>query len=238
MSGHNSDFSSPTPSSGRQGFPIVLSAPSGTGKTTIARRIIAERQDVEYSISATTRTPRVGEIDGEAYHFLSMEEFNASVAKGDFAEYALVHGNMYGTLRSEIERITLGGNHVIMDIDVQGAAQFASAFPDSVRIFILPPSGITLLERLTGRGTEDASTIVRRVTDALLELQAVSQYDYVVVNDDLDQAVEEVSKIIDAESLRLKRSSNVTDLVQSISRLLKSELHQLEQESSNARSHA
>jgi len=125
-----------------------------------------------------------------------------------------------------------------MDIDVQGAAQFAAAFPSAVQIFILPPSGTTLLARLRGRGTEDAATVARRVRDALSELQAVSQYDYVVVNDDLDRAVTEVSHIVDAEVLRRTRSATLPQLVQSITAVLTTELHHLEEESSHARLHA
>lgn len=219
-------------------FPIVVSAPSGTGKTTIARRLLELRSDIGYSVSATTRKPRGNEVDGESYHFLTQDTFNAAIERGEFAEYANVHGNLYGTLRSEIERVTNAGQHVIMDIDVQGAAQFASAFPASVQIFILPPSGETLLSRLRGRGTEDTATVVRRVRDAQTELREVIRYDYVVVNDDLDRAVAEVSSIVDAEMLRQSRSATLTDFVQSISTVLTTELDHLEQELSHARLHA
>ena len=121
-------------------FPVILSAPSGAGKTTIARRLLDVRTDVGYSVSATTRAPRPGEVDGTAYRFMSEQQFTAAVASGEFAEHALVHGNMYGTLRSEVARVIAAGRHVVMDIDVQGAAQFAVAFPETVR----PPPAVPL----------------------------------------------------------------------------------------------
>ena len=187
-------------------FPIILSAPSGAGKTTIARKLLEVRQDVGYSVSATTRKPRPGEVNGEAYHFLSEDQFAAAVAAGEFAEYAKVHGNMYGTLRSEVARVIATSRHVVMDIDVQGAMQFAVAFPEAVRIFILAPSGEALIGRLTGRGTEDRKTVATRLRDAIGEIGVLSEFEYVVINDELDRAVDQVSSIIDAESLRLANS--------------------------------
>lgn len=183
-------------------FPIILSAPSGAGKTTIARRLLEVREDVGYSVSATTRAPRQGEVDGTAYHFLSTDEFNRAVKNGEFAEYAQVHGNMYGTLRREVERVFAARRHVVMDIDVQGATQFAASFPDAVRIFILPPSGETLVARLKGRGTENGDTIARRLRDAIDEIGVIDEFEYVVINDELERAVMQVSSIIDAECLR------------------------------------
>jgi guanylate kinase len=183
-------------------FPIILSAPSGAGKTTIARRLLEVRDDVGYSVSATTRKPRPGEVDGSAYHFLSANEFARAVQNGEFAEYAEVHGNMYGTLRREVERVIATRRHVVMDIDVQGAMQFAASYPDAVRIFILPPSGETLVARLKGRGTEDRETIATRLRDAIGEIGVIDEFEYVVVNDELDAAVAQVSCIIDAECLK------------------------------------
>lgn len=183
-------------------FPIILSAPSGAGKTTIARRLLEVRTDVGYSVSATTRKPRPGEIDGEAYHFLSDEQFAKAVEKGEFAEYARVHGNMYGTLRREVARVIASRRHVVMDIDVQGAAQFAASFPEAVRIFVLPPSGEILVKRLADRGTESRETIATRLRDAIGEIGVLDEFEYVVINDELDCAVAQVSCIIDAECLR------------------------------------
>ena len=187
-------------------FPIILSAPSGAGKTTIAKRLLEVRGDVGYSVSATTRTPRPGEMDGTAYHFLSEEQFSSAVEAGEFAEYARVHGNMYGTLRSEIAKVIAGGRHVVMDIDVQGAAQFAAAYPEAVRIFILPPSGEALVSRLAGRGTEDSKTVATRLRDAIGEIGVIEEFEYVVINDELERAVAQVSGIIDSECLRLCNS--------------------------------
>lgn len=187
-------------------FPIILSSPSGGGKTTIAHRLLSERGDVGYSVSATTRPPREGEVQGKDYHFLSTAEFSRGQKGGKFAEFAKVHGHLYGTLRSEVNRVLSSGRHVIMDIDVQGARQFARAFPDSVLIFVLPPSAEVLVERLAMRGTEDAKSLIRRFKSAKAELKAIDLYEYVIVNDEIDSAVAAVSTIIDAEGL--KRSRN------------------------------
>jgi guanylate kinase len=187
-------------------FPIILSSPSGGGKTTIAHKLLAMRKDVGYSVSCTTRAPRDGEADGRDYHFISVKDFKRGRAAGEFAESAEVHGHLYGTLRSEVARVLSSGKHVIMDIDVQGAKQFAAVFPQSVLIFILPPSAEALLERLTARGTEDPKSLIRRLRSAKDELKAIDLYPYVVVNDRIDSAVAAISSIIDAEGV--KRSQN------------------------------
>jgi guanylate kinase len=194
-------------------FPIVLSAPSGAGKTTIYRRLMAERTDIGYSVSCTTRPPRPGEVDGVDYHFLTPEAFEARRAAGEFAESATVHDHAYGTLRSEVERVLAGGKHVIMDIDVQGAAQFARAFPQSVLIFIIPPSIDVLVERLTRRGTERREVLLTRLRNAQGELHEIGRYHYVVENDDLDRAVARVSAIVDAEMTRRERAPQLDEQV-------------------------
>ena len=198
-------------------FPIVLSAPSGAGKTTIARRLLAERGDVGYSVSCTTRAPRPGEIDGVDYHFLSTDDFARRRTAGEFAETAEVHGRPYGTLRGEVQKVLTAGRHVMMDIDVQGAAQFSRAFPQSALIFIIPPSIEVLVERLTRRGSEDRAELLNRLRSAQAELHEIGRYHYVVVNDDLDRAVARVSAIIDAEMARRERApaldEQVADLI-------------------------
>ena len=186
-------------------FPVILSAPSGGGKTRIARELLSRRHDVGYSVSCTTRLPRQGEVEGRDYFFLSHGEFMSRVEDGEFAEWADVHGRLYGTLRREVERVLGEGRHVLMDIDVQGAEQFTAAFPESVPVFILPPSAAVLVARLTQRKSEDAGSLARRLRSALAELRAVGRYHYVVVNDDLERAVGSVSAIIDAESVRHAR---------------------------------
>jgi len=189
--------------------PIILSSPSGGGKTTIAHQLLATRDDVGYSVSCTTRPPRPGEAEGRDYYFLTVDKFKKRQAKREFAESATVHGHLYGTLRSEVERVLASGRNVIMDIDVQGTRQFAQAFPESLLIFILPPSAKALIERLEARGTEDIGALVRRFQSAKEELKSIDLYQYVVVNDDLESAVAAVSDIIDGKGDRFKRSRNV-----------------------------
>lgn len=205
-------------------FPIILSSPSGGGKTTIARELLQKRTDLGYSVSCTTRAPRVGEIEGRDYYFLSGPEFERRRERGEFAESARVHDNMYGTMRSEIEGVLRAGKHVVMDIDVQGAQQFVRAFPQSVTIFVLPPSAEILLERLRQRQTESREQLARRLQSALQELQAVDLYQYVVVNDDLPKAVARVSSIIDAEVVRRERVEGLRHQVSSLVQRLEREL--------------
>ena len=205
-------------------FPIILSSPSGGGKTTIAHKLLAMRADVGYSVSCTTRPPRQGEIDGRDYHFLSLENFKRGNAAREFAESAEVHGHLYGTLRAEVERVLSSGRHVIMDIDVQGAKQFARAFPDSVVIFILPPSAEVLVKRLKARGTEDPKSLIRRFKSAKAELKAIDLYPYVIVNDEIDSAVAAVSSIIEAEGLKRSRNgaldARIEELMDGIQRAI------------------
>jgi guanylate kinase len=188
-------------------FPLVLSAPSGGGKTTVTKLLMRRRSDIGYSVSATTRPPRAGEVDGVDYHFLTERQFEQHREQGDFAEWAVVHGKYYGTLKSAVNKVLASGKHVMMDIDVQGAAQFAGAWPAAVLVFMLPPSVEVLLTRLKERNTEDGATLLTRLKSAHAELQAASRYHYVLVNDDLQATVARVSSIIDAEEVKRERIS-------------------------------
>jgi len=179
--------------------PVVLAAPSGTGKTTLARRLVEEYPEYTFSISATTRAPRPGERDGVDYRFVDRDSFERMVANGDLAEWAEVHGELYGTPRQMLEEAAAAGRHVLLDIDVQGARQLRRAVPDTKLIFVLPPDLDTLLARLRGRGTEAAEQLERRLRSALEELQAVEEFDYVVVNDDLERCLDEVRGIVAGE---------------------------------------
>jgi guanylate kinase len=201
-------------------FPLVLSAPSGGGKTTVTKLLMERRADLGYSVSCTTRAPRTGEVDGVDYHFLTERQFIEYRERGEFAEWAVVHGKFYGTLKSAVSAVLASGKHVMMDIDVQGAAQFAGAWPGAVLVFMLPPSVEVLLARLQERNSEDGATLLTRLKSAHEELQVVSRYHYVLVNDDLEPTVARVSSIIDAEEVKRERiralDSQLAGLIQKL----------------------
>jgi len=183
---------------------VVLSAPSGAGKTTITRALLAARPDVAFSVSATTRAPRPGERHGEAYYFVSRAEFAQRRAAGELLECAEYAGHWYGTLRAEVERILASGQHALLDIEIEGARQVRAAYPRprSVSIFVLPPSAAALLDRLRGRESEPRPVLARRLARAVEELKEVPRFDYVVVNDTLAAAVADVGAILDGRAPR------------------------------------
>jgi len=188
---------------------FVLSAPSGAGKTSLSQRIRANLPDVVQVVTCTTRAPRPGESDGREYHFLSRQAFEQRVAAGDFLEWAQVHGQLYGTLRQSVETATAAGQDVLLVIDVQGAAQHRAAGLDAVYVFVLPPSWEVLAERLRARGSESASIQAQRLLVARQELAHYTAYDYVVINDQLDDAVGTLQAIIVAERHRIRRVGTV-----------------------------
>jgi guanylate kinase len=189
----------------KTGILFVVSAPSGAGKTTLCEALLAADLGLAYSVSTTTRKPRPGEKDGVHYHFVSDEEFRRLREAGEFAECAEVHGHWYGTRRSVIEEARTKGRDLLFDIDVQGARQLRRSFPDGVFIFIYPPSMASLEERLRRRKTETAEDLARRLANARVEIREAWAYDYVVVNDDLDRAIEKFRSIVRAEALRTSR---------------------------------
>jgi guanylate kinase len=199
-------------------FLLVLSAPSGGGKTTVAKALLAAREDVGYSVSATTRAPRPRERDGTDYHFLSSEEFERRVAANEFLEWAEYGGHRYGTLSSAVDAVLASGRHVVMDIEVRGARVIRERCRNVVSIFIIPPSAQALVDRLGGRNTEPPPDLVRRLRLAVEELSEAMDYDYVVVNADRTQAVAEVAAIIDAESRRPGRQPDLPDTLGALAR--------------------
>ncbi len=206
-------------------FLVILCAPSGAGKTTIAQRLVRTRKDVGFSISATTRAPRRGEQEGKAYYFISREKFEQLKRQDAFLECAQYAGEWYGTLKSEVTRLDERGRHVLLDIEVQGAAQIRAQYPPpaSVGIFVLPPSPRALIQRLHRRESESADSLVRRLERAVSELREAPAFDYIVVNDKLTTAVGTVGKIIDAEQRRTERRHDLNEQLETLSHALESE---------------
>lgn len=199
------DLRLPALASQRGGILFVVSAPSGTGKTTLCHRLIASVPRLRFSISATTRSPRAGETDGVDYHFVDASRFAAMVSAGELLEWAEVHGNRYGTPVSEWRAARGEGVDLVLDIDTQGALQVRARMPESALIFVLPPSAEELERRIRGRGKDDDATIRRRLAGAAAELALATRYDYVIVNDDLARAERELAAIVCAERARAAR---------------------------------
>lgn len=178
---------------------FVITGPSGVGKGTLIRLLRERVPNLELSVSATTRLPREGEEDGRDYRFLSGEEFAARADAGEFLEHAAYSGNRYGTLRSEVERRIATGGSVVLEIEVQGARQVRAAMPAAVLVFIAPPDPASLRRRLEGRGTDDAEAISERLRTAEIELDAQQEFKYVVCNDDLERARDQLVEIVESE---------------------------------------
>ena len=182
-----------------RGKTFIISGPSGVGKSTVLSALLEKRKNLYFSVSATTRDPRPGELDGIHYHFMDAESFRKWIAMDQFLEYAEYVGNFYGTPKKYVDEAMEQGKDVILDIEVQGAAQVCAKRPETVRIFIAPPSWEELERRLTARGTDTPEKVQKRLLRAQVELQNASDYDYFVINDTVEQAVEELRAILCAE---------------------------------------
>lgn len=190
---------------GPRPFPLVIAAPSGAGKTTLSRELVRGHERCIFSISATTRARRASERDGQDYHFVSEAEFSRLAEAGELLEWAVVHGERYGTLQNEVRRALADDHVVVLDIDVQGARQVRERLPEAVLVFVLPPSGPELIRRLQGRASESAEQVRLRMGTAATELAAASEFDYVIVNDDFGEAMTTLEAIVHAESRRVLR---------------------------------
>ncbi len=194
-------------------LPLIVTSPSGAGKTTLVRRLLARFGDMAQSVSVTTRAPRMGEVDGHDYHFVTATDFSTMVARGAFAEWAEVHGHRYGTSLEKMEAARDRLRGMVFVIDTQGARQLKARVPDAVGVFVLPPSMEVLEGRLRGRGTDSDETIARRMHNARGELTHYGLFDYVVINDDLDTASDELCSIVTAERARRWRRAGAAERV-------------------------
>jgi guanylate kinase len=205
----------------RRGLLLVMSSPSGAGKTTLSRRLLAADPMITMSVSVTTRPPRPGEVNGKDYHFITQEEFARLRDRGDLLEYAEVFGNFYGTPKRPVTEALQAGRDVLFDIDWQGTQQLGAAMEDDlVRIFILPPSAEELRERLIGRAQDSASTVAKRMAKAADEISHWPEYDYVIVNENIDKAGAEIEAILTAERLRRRRQLGLTAFVRDLTKAL------------------
>ncbi|MGO4855195.1 guanylate kinase [Phaeovulum sp. W22_SRMD_FR3] len=204
----------------RRGLLIILSSPSGAGKSTLAKRLMAWDEGLRFSVSATTRAPRPGEVDGREYYFRSRAEFEAMVAAGEMLEHAEVFGNLYGTPKGPVEAAMLEGRDTLFDVDWQGGQQIrrSSLGKDVVSIFVLPPSIEELDRRLRGRGQDSDEVIAGRMAKSRDEISHWSEYDYVLVNNDIDAAEARLRIIIEAERARADRQPGLTDFVRNLNR--------------------
>ncbi len=186
---------------------FTVSAPSGAGKSSLIAALLKADPTLMLSISTTTRQPRPGEVDGREYHFATVEAFRKNIEAGEFLEYALVHGNYYGTSKVKVLEQLQAGNDVMLEIDWQGALQIREQFPDTVSIFILPPSITELENRLNKRGQDSQDTIKRRIQDAALEISHASDFDYVIINKDFDLALGQLTAVIESARCRIRQQA-------------------------------
>lgn len=192
-----------------RGKTFIVSGPSGVGKSTVLKALLEKRNDLYFSVSATTRTPREGEVDGVHYHFLDVDTFRKWISHEEFLEYAEYVGNFYGTPKRYVDEAMNHGRDVILDIEVQGALQVSSKRPDTVRIFIAPPSWEELERRLTERGTDEPDKVQKRLLRAKVEFQTAYTYDYFVINESVETAVRELEAIITAEHCKPKERMSI-----------------------------
>lgn len=193
----------------KKGILVVLSGPSGCGKDTLLMNLIGKNEDIKVSISMTTRAPRGQEVDGVDYYFVNTEYFEKKISEGAMLEYAKYNGNYYGTPKAPVDDMLKRGINVVLEIEVQGAEKIRSIYPDAVTIFLMPPSISTLEARLRSRGTEDEETLSHRLFIAGQEIGRAGEFDYVVINDKLDDAVKDFETIINAEKMRISRNKNI-----------------------------
>ena len=201
------------PGRSRQGILLVISAPSGTGKTTLINRLRAEFPRLAFSVSYTTRRPRAGERNGREYHFVDPETFIGLRSADELAEWAEVHGNFYGTSRPAVQAMLDQGRDVLFDIDVQGSRQLRQAFTQGAFVFLFPPSMRILQQRLRGRGTESEESLVKRLANARQELEQAEFFDYWIVNDDLESAYRDLRCVYQAEGLRKSCNAGLVEQV-------------------------
>ncbi len=205
----------------RRGLLLVMSSPSGAGKTTLSRKLLASDKNITMSVSVTTRPSRPGEVDGKDYHFIAKERFAQMRDRNELLEWAEVFGNFYGTPRKPVEEALAKGRDVLFDIDWQGTQQLAQAMSeDLVRVFILPPSAEELQNRLINRQQDSSSVVAKRMAEASREISHWPEYDYVVVNDEVEDSHMQITAILTAERLRRRRRTGLTDFVRGLSKKL------------------
>ena len=203
----------------RRGLLLVMSSPSGAGKTTLSRKLLATDQNITMSVSVTTRSPRPGEIEGKDYHFITKERFAQMRDRKELLEWAEVFGNFYGTPRKPVEEALARGRDVLFDIDWQGTQQLAQAMEDDlVRLFILPPSAEELQNRLINRAQDSSSVVAKRMAEASREISHWPEYDYVIINDSIEESHRQVMAVLSAERLRRRRRVGLTDFVRNLTK--------------------